>query len=887
MPIPFRSFPSSFPGGRHLSSTPAVAALAGAGAWLTGRRSCEVDNGRTSQLSSSPAAGAGTGSFMRQNKPVFCEQQPTSTAGASATAGPVNPTLLAEAGGGGGGSHLLQQNNNPAATDVAAKKERDEFLKNAGVASTPYPPPLQAERTDAAGRPGVAGKIIGAITDDPNADPFSSDNHLQPQPVDRKSSNTASSATSKFVHDTSNSTSSAALGINAKTFEEEYQFEFSKSRSSLLRLPEPRDAFVCRAATLHDDSDSAGAGAGCSPPANEQIITKRDLSNNETIAIIGSGAAGLSAVETLRTEAKFTGRIVLISKEPGSDYPIFRALLSKDAELFETASKQRFQSFFDKYEVDFFHETEVTKIDGEKNLVYFQSTSKFGKKNKILADEKNILNKQDLKFDKLLISTGSSPKAVFVPGAQNMANVFTYRTKKDFDNLMKQINLVSSTGSGIASTSKTAKNSNSNLTRNGKKCIIVGGGVTGMELANLLTGGEDIACQVTMLDKAPLPFEKRFGKRVGAGLAKHLAMNKVLYFGNTTVKQFKGGIGMVNAVELDTGDVLPCDFVIMCVGNLVGNTVPMITPGGSVAKARDGSLLCDPFLNCSGFSIVGEAEDSSSSAGDIFAAGDVATYPDVRTSKYQRATQWNTAVDQGRVAALNMVGDLAKLRKEKEEKMKKKKKASSGASSDSSGGTSPPAPAPRSSETPQGRLPMMNKIPYINDIPYFTTRIFNKKIEFIGHVDTLEHSVVEGDIDSMKFSVFYVNQRDEITGLLTVGREEKEETRFLSLAVQQLMEQRKMPKASEVIIGLVNAEALVRKWKKEFGISSEQLQLLSSSTASSSGGKMKQRTKATGARSASGAGGSSGSAASGTEEEQSEAGNKMDVVREAFTVRGF
>lgn len=51
-----------------------------------------------------------------------------------------------------------------------------------------------------------------------------------------------------------------------------------------------------------------------------------------------------------------------------------------------------------------------------------------------------------------------------------------------------------------------------------------------------------------------LPFERVWGKRVGAGFAKLLNSNKVQFLGNTSVKLFRGETH-VNGVELDSGDV--------------------------------------------------------------------------------------------------------------------------------------------------------------------------------------------------------------------------------------------------------------------------------------------------------------------------------------------
>ncbi|CAD7958876.1 unnamed protein product [Amoebophrya sp. A25] len=144
------------------------------------------------------------------------------------------------------------------------------------------------------------------------------------------------------------------------------------------------------------------------------------------------------------------------------------------------------------------------------------------------------------------------------------------------------------------------------------------------------------------------------------------------------------------------------------------------------------------------------------SSGDIFVAGDLASYPDIRTGKTSRAEHWNAAVSQGETAALNILGRHKVFRRD------------------------------QTNSTVR-------------------TELFGKRMEFVGTVDTLQHAVVEGDVDGMNFVVYYVNQRDEITGVLNLGKPE------VTAATTRLMEVSKMPKASEVIIGLVNAESLVAR----------------------------------------------------------------------------
>lgn len=81
--------------------------------------------------------------------------------------------------------------------------------------------------------------------------------------------------------------------------------------------------------------------------------------------------------------------------------------------------------------------------------------------------------------------------------------------------------------------------------------------------------------------------------------------------------------------------MLPADLVVIAAG--IQPKLPFeITPVGAVSSAKDGSVLVDPLLKTRGF------------AQNIYAAGDVATFPDFRSGADIRIEHWNIAVEQGK-----------------------------------------------------------------------------------------------------------------------------------------------------------------------------------------------------------------------------------------------
>lgn len=104
-----------------------------------------------------------------------------------------------------------------------------------------------------------------------------------------------------------------------------------------------------------------------------------------------------------------------------------------------------------------------------------------------------------------------------------------------------------------------------------------------------------------------------------------------------TVNEIIGENGKVKGVKLDNGTVLDADLVLVGIG---------IRPEASFAKHQiaqlpDGSIEVDPFLKTTNK--------------DIFAAGDIANFPYWVTGDRIRVEHWNNSIQQGEVAAFNML----------------------------------------------------------------------------------------------------------------------------------------------------------------------------------------------------------------------------------------
>ena len=372
------------------------------------------------------------------------------------------------------------------------------------------------------------------------------------------------------------------------------------------------------------------------PDRRKPNMAKRDVLDKRIFVILGGGAAGYMAAQTLR-EVGFVGRIVMITRE--NRMPYDRPNLSKDY-LAGHADPEwmplRPDDFFDEHAIEVLREKEATNIDTARKTI-------------------TLNDGEVLQYDSLLIATGGVARKLPFQLENTYKNVFLLRSFSDSDAI-------------IAAAEK------------GKRVVVIGASFIGMETAASLKAR---GCEVTVVAPDEVPFQKILGSEIGK-LFKDIHERKGVSFRLGASAASFEGIEKVEAVFLEDGERLEADLVVVGVG-----VKPAADFLQGVELHKDGGVITNKYL---------EIGDS------LYAAGDIAHFPDPRTGELTRIEHWRTALQQGRTAAHNMAGD-------------------------------------RTAYTA---------------VPFFWTKQFGKSLRYVGHAKDWDKIIFQGDLDKHDFIAFYV-----------------------------------------------------------------------------------------------------------------------------------
>ncbi|MFN2616163.1 MAG: NAD(P)/FAD-dependent oxidoreductase [Thermoleophilaceae bacterium] len=308
--------------------------------------------------------------------------------------------------------------------------------------------------------------------------------------------------------------------------------------------------------------------------------------------LVGGGLAAANCARWLREEGA-DGSVLLVGREP--DPPYNRPPLSKGyMQRQEEKSDALFRpdEWWGEQGIELLTRTSVMALDPEARVA-------------------TLSNKEEVGFEKALLATGANVRRLPVDGS-DLDGIHYLRT---FGN-----------SEAIRADAEAAD-----------RVVLVGGSYIGCEVAASLTASLGVKCSIVMLED--VTFERQFGPEVGRFFQSVLEEHGIDVHGGQELERFEGSGGRVGKVVTKAGLELDCGAVVIGAG---------VAPDATLAKRAGIELGESGGVKCS--------SRLESSVPGIYAAGDMCEYDSVVHGRPLRIEHWDVAFNQGKTAALNMLG---------------------------------------------------------------------------------------------------------------------------------------------------------------------------------------------------------------------------------------
>jgi len=210
-------------------------------------------------------------------------------------------------------------------------------------------------------------------------------------------------------------------------------------------------------------------------------------------------------------------------------------------------------------------------------------------------------------YDAALIATGAAPRRLSVPGS-DLPGVHYLRNLEDADLLREAI-------------------------QNGGRVVVVGGGWIGCEVA---ASARQLGAEVALVEAGQYPLQRVLGAELGRFYRNVHAEHGIELHLGVTVESLHGGT-TVGELCLSDGESLSADVVVVGVG-----VAPRVELAEAAGLVLDNGIVTDEHL--------------ATSVPGVFAAGDVSSAWHPVLGRHIRLEHWSSALNQGPVAAKNMLG---------------------------------------------------------------------------------------------------------------------------------------------------------------------------------------------------------------------------------------
>lgn len=273
-------------------------------------------------------------------------------------------------------------------------------------------------------------------------------------------------------------------------------------------------------------------------------------------------------------------------------------------------------------------------------------------------------------YDVLVLATGAEP--IRLPGAESVPGVHLLRTLDDAERLRPV------------------------LARQ-HDIVVVGAGWIGAEFA---TAAREAGCAVTVVEAADRPLAGALPAEVAAPMAAWYADAGATLRTHARVRSVEPG-----AVLLDDGSRLPADAVVVGIG---ARPATAWLAGSGIELGTHGEVVADDRLR--------------TSAPDVYAVGDCASFPSGRYGERLLVHHWDNALQGPRTVAANILG---------------------GATGE------PPA--------------------VYDPVPYFWSEQFGRFVQYAGHHASADTTLWRGDPTGPSWTVCWLRE-GRLVALLAVGR---------------------------------------------------------------------------------------------------------------------